>query len=72
MKKSLRELRKKKGYTQRQVADILGIDQTTVSKWEHHESFPRVETLLALSELYDTPIDQIDLSRRPILLHPSK
>ena len=68
MRKTLRELRKALGYTQCQVADSLNVDQTTVSKWENGESFPRVEKLFQIAALYDVSLDMIDLSKdRPIL-----
>ena len=68
MRKTLRELRKALGYTQCEVAESLNGDQTTVSKWENGESFPRVEKLLQIAALYDVSLDMIDLSKeRPIL-----
>lgn len=48
--------------------ESLNVDQTTVSKWENGESFPRVEKLLQIAALYDVSLDMIDLSKeRPIL-----
>lgn len=46
----LRDLRKAKGMTQKQVAERLGIQLKTVSKWETGRGFPDVS---ALSELAD-------------------
>lgn len=40
------------GYTQQQVADALGIDQTVVSAWERGKWLPRLATVVSLSELY--------------------
>ncbi len=40
--------RKSKGYTQRQLADILGISDKTISKWERGNGFPEVSLLLPL------------------------
>lgn len=33
--KFIADERKKKGYTQRQLAEQLGISDKTISKWEH-------------------------------------
>ncbi|MDE7270499.1 MAG: helix-turn-helix domain-containing protein, partial [Acetatifactor sp.] len=45
--------RKNKGYTQRQLADILGISDKTISKWERGNGFPEVSLLLPLCEELD-------------------
>lgn len=50
--KFFRDCRKQSGYTQKQVADILGIYQSNVSDWENNVSRPEYENLIALSRLY--------------------
>lgn len=47
------ERRKRKGYTQRQLADILGISDKTISKWEFGNGFPKISLLLPLCEKLD-------------------
>ena len=47
----LYNLRKKKGMTQKEVADILGILPKTVSKWETGHGFPDVATISKLAEV---------------------
>lgn len=47
----LRDLRKAKGLTQKQIAENLGVQPKTVSKWETGHGFPDVAYLQALSEL---------------------
>ena len=42
------EERKRKKYTQRELADKLGISDKTVSKWERGNGFPEVSLLLPL------------------------
>ena len=49
--KLLADLRKAKGLTQKQVADILGVMPKTVSKWETGHGFPEVSTLTALADI---------------------
>lgn len=47
----LRDLRKAKGFTQKQVADRLGVLPKTVSKWETGKGFPDVSVVSELSEI---------------------
>lgn len=51
--KRLKALRKRANLTQQQVADRLGTDKSSVSRWETGEVFPR-EFLRQLTELYST------------------
>lgn len=53
----LRYFRKKKGLTQKNLAEILNITQTTYSGYETDYSEPNLETLSKLADLYDTSID---------------
>lgn len=46
-----RDYRKARGYTQCQLADFLGVGQTTVSKWENGVAYPHVSQLLALQRV---------------------
>lgn len=55
--KRLKEARKSKQLTQSQVADILGIDFTTISKYENNKSQPDNVTLQKLADLYDVSLD---------------
>jgi len=53
------ELRKKKGYSQDELAEKLNISRQAVSKWERAESFPDTENLIALSRLYNISLDRL-------------
>ena len=57
MKKSfgehLRDLRIKKGLTQRDVGDFLNINRTTYTKYETNVTQPNLEQLKKLSELFE-------------------
>ena len=55
----LLKLRTEKGLTQIQVAEILGVSNKAVSKWECGEALPSVEMLVALSKLYGVSVDEI-------------
>lgn len=60
---AIRIFRKKSNMTQAAVADALGVDQTTVSKWEKGEALPRADTLIKLADLFNCTVDE--LLKRP-------
>lgn len=51
--------RKRKGYTQRQLADILKISDKTISKWERGKGFPEVSLLLPLCNELDITVNEL-------------
>jgi transcriptional regulator with XRE-family HTH domain len=51
--------RRRANLTQKDVADILGLDQTTVSRWECGHKLPRADRLLRISELYHCSVDDL-------------
>lgn len=55
----LKELRKHKGWTQKTVSDMLGIDRTTYAKYESGASEPNFEMLLKLSKLFNISVDNL-------------
>ena len=59
----LTEERKARGYTQKQVADALGISDRTYSKWETGENEMDVSALCRLAEFYETS---------PVIFFPSE
>ncbi len=50
--------RKDKGYTQQQVADLMGIAVKTISYVECGRNFPTLQNLFKLSELLDMSLDE--------------
>ena len=50
--KLLHDLRKAKGMTQKQVADILAVLPKTVSKWETGHGFPDVSFVSSLADIF--------------------
>lgn len=55
----LKKARKAKKLTQDQVAKIVGIDFTTISKYENDHSEPDYETLKRLAQIYEVSIDSL-------------
>lgn len=50
-------LRKKNGLSQNELAHAVGYSDKAISKWEHAESMPDVDSLYALSEIFNVSID---------------
>ena len=50
-------LRRKKGITQEQLAEILHVSRQSVSRWEMDAAFPETEKLIRLSRLLSCSID---------------
>ena len=48
----LQELRKKEGYSQEQVAEMLGLSRQAISKWESGQGKPEIDNLIKLTEIY--------------------
>lgn len=55
----LKVYRKINHYTQKTLADKLGISYRTVQQWEVDHSVPNLYTALDLAELYNTTIESI-------------
>lgn len=55
----LKYLRNEKGYTQEQLAEILGVSGRTVSRWETGSNLPDLSILVQISEHYDVEIKEI-------------
>lgn len=52
-------LRKEKGYTQLQLADILNISDKTISKWERGQGCPDILLLKSLSEVFGVDMEKL-------------
>ena len=60
MENKLKELRKQKGYTQKQVAAMLGLQcENRLSHWEMGTAVPSVKNLFKLCKIYVAKIDEI-------------
>ncbi len=55
----LASLRRGRGMTQQQVADILGVSNKTISKWESGAGLPDIAALPSLAALYGVTADDI-------------
>ena len=62
----LQELRKQKGLTQEELAELLYVSRTAISKWESGRGFPNIESLKAISRFFSVSLDEL-LSGEEIL-----
>ena len=59
----LRECRKEKGITQEQLAEMLGVANRSVSRWENGSNLPDLDILIEMADYYD-----VELTKRMHLL----
>lgn len=55
----LKELRKEKNLTQEQLAEILGVTNRSVSRWENGVNMPDFDLVIEIAQYYDVSIEEI-------------
>ena len=66
---NLRHLRLRKGYTQEQLAEKMGVSTQSVSRWECSNTLPDVLQLPKLARIYGTTVE--DLFREEVTYYPN-
>ena len=56
---NLKKLRKKYNISQQQLADVVGVSQQSINKYENHNIEPDIETLKTMADFFNTSIDYI-------------
>lgn len=69
MKIMIAELRKHKGVSQQQLADVLGVSYQAVSKWETGVTLPDIMLLPELARYFSVTVDQL-LGLKPLPTSP--
>ena len=64
----LQELRKQKGLTQEELAEILFVSRTAVSKWESGRGMPSIESLKAISKFFAVTLDDLFSSEELLVI----
>lgn len=54
---NLQFLRARQGQTQERLAEILEVSRQSVSKWESAQSYPEMDTILRICDLYQVDLD---------------
>ena len=55
----IRELRKKAGYSQQQMARKLHLTQGAISQWENGITVPAADQLSALADVFEITVDEL-------------
>lgn len=57
--KKIRKLRMSRNMSQKDLADLLNVDRTTVAGWETKDSMPDVFLLIRIADIFDTTLDEL-------------
>ena len=55
----IRDLRKKFGYSQQQLANKMHLTQGAISQWENNITVPAADQLLSLSQVFGITVDEL-------------
>ena len=55
----LQELRRQKGLTQEELAGMLFVSRTAVSKWESGRGYPSIESMRVISRFFGVTVDEL-------------
>ena len=55
----LQELRKNRGLTQEELAELLFVSRAAVSKWESGRGYPNIESLKEIAKFFSVSIDEL-------------
>jgi len=55
----LKELRLKKGLSQQALAEVIGVSQQSINKYENHDVEPDLRTLMVLATFFNTSVDYL-------------
>ena len=56
---NIKKIRKKRGLTQKQLSEMIMVNQSTVAMWETGKSVPRASNLLKLSSTLNCSVDEL-------------
>ena len=56
---NIKKLREEAGLTQDEFAEKIFVTRTAVSKWENGKSYPSIDSLKVISELFGVSIDYL-------------
>lgn len=57
--KKIQELRKSKGLSQEKLSEIVGVSRQSIAKWELGQSYPEIDNIILISDLFGISIDDL-------------
>ena len=63
----LQNLRKSKGLTQEELAELLFVSRTAISKWESGRGYPNIDSIKEIANFFNITIDEL-LSSNELLI----
>ncbi len=55
----LRQLRDEAGISQKALAEIIGVSQQSINKYENHNIEPDIQTMIRLADYFRTSVDYL-------------
>lgn len=59
MLQRIKQLRQEKGFSQRSLAEQLGVSQQSINKYENHNIEPDIATLQQIADVFSVSIDYL-------------
>lgn len=66
---TLKALRTRSGLTRNEVATVVGVDQSTITRWEKDSSNVPAQYMQEFASLYQYPIDNIFFGKNIVISH---
>lgn len=57
----IKNIRKEKKMTQKQMANILNVSRQAISNWENNKNFPDLEMIIKISRFFSLTLDELIL-----------
>lgn len=55
----IKTYRKEKGWTQKELAELLHLSDKTISSWETGRTYPDLDNLIQLADLFELTLDEL-------------
>lgn len=68
----LANARKAKGYTQEQLAELLAVSRTSISRWESDKAMPDYGTIQQISRVLEYPFADQEFASQPAPVSPAE
>lgn len=66
----IQESRKKRGISQEQLAEVLGVSRQAVSKWESGQALPEIDKIIGMSDYFGVSTDWLLRGIEPAAKQP--